>query len=151
MPGWVFPGLCATDCRRSDGVRAFRRRPGISAQPGEAIFAAVSCRRRVCRLKPPTARCYQAFTYSPGTSPAPLSGRLHLRGLCRVLIATELLAKLFETTLGPTVWHTPAGLALALLTLLGLRYAPVVLAPACFHRLSSIRNRRGGCRCCYRC
>jgi two-component system, cell cycle sensor histidine kinase and response regulator CckA len=44
-----------------------------------------------------------------------------------LLIATELLAKLFETTLGPTVWHTPAGLALALLTLLGLRYAPVVL------------------------
>ncbi len=44
-----------------------------------------------------------------------------------LLIATELLAKMFEATLGPTVWHTPAGLALALLTLLGLRYAPVVL------------------------
>jgi PAS domain S-box-containing protein len=44
-----------------------------------------------------------------------------------LLVATELVAKLFEATLGPTVWHTPAGLALALLILLGLRYAPVVL------------------------
>jgi len=73
-------------------------------------------------------QCYQVFTLSSGTSPRPAVRPVFICAAYVVLlIATELLAKTFETTLGPTVWHTPAGLALALLTLLGLRYAPVVL------------------------
>jgi len=69
------------------------------------------------------------FTFSPGTAPRPVVRPAFIcAAYVGLLIATELLAKMFAATLGPTVWHTPAGLALALLTLLGLRYAPVVLA-----------------------
>jgi two-component system, cell cycle sensor histidine kinase and response regulator CckA len=46
---------------------------------------------------------------------------------CLHLVA-QSSARLFEMSPGISVWYPPAGLALSLLVMLGLRYAPVVLA-----------------------
>lgn len=46
---------------------------------------------------------------------------------CCLHLTAHLSARFFETTPGVSVWYPSAGLALALLIILGVRYAPVVL------------------------